>query len=95
MLDCSAHIHAAEQGHPWIDPYGVWHYTFGVTTFPAFDAFLAIAYQNQAPIAAKIDHEFIQSREIFPTGTPAPFCAVLRVKYADGSVWTNPSPPQP
>lgn len=42
----------------------------------------------------KIDHEFVVSREIFPLGG-MPYCAVLRVKYADGSVWQNPSPPEP
>ena len=43
----------------------------------------------------KIDHEFVVSREIFPIGTNLPYCAVLRVKYADGSVWENPTPPEP
>jgi hypothetical protein len=122
VMDCTPHIHTVNQGHPWIDPYGVWHYTFGATTFPAFDAFLGIAYKNQARMAAKeidfglvargsliamakdvgtfspgikIDHEFVESREIFPIGTTSPVCAVLRVKYADGSEWKNPSPPQP
>jgi hypothetical protein len=41
----------------------------------------------------EIDHEFVVSREIFPIGTSFPICRVLRVKYADGSVWHNPSPP--
>jgi hypothetical protein len=32
--------------------------------------------------------------KIFPlSGTPS--CAVLRVKYADGSVWQNPLSPEP
>lgn len=40
-----------------------------------------------------IDHEFVISREVFPLGTAFPSCAVLRVKYADGTEWVNPSPP--
>lgn len=43
---------------------------------------------------AKIDHEFVVSREIFPLAA-TPNCAVLRVKYADGSIWQNPIPPEP
>lgn len=43
----------------------------------------------------EINHEFVVDREIFPLGTAIPYCAVLRVKYADGSIWTNPTPPQP
>ena len=43
--------------------------------------------------AVKIQHEFVVSREIFPIGTSSPYCAVLRVKYADGSEWRNPRPP--
>jgi hypothetical protein len=42
-----------------------------------------------------IDHEFVVSREIFPIGTAFPYCSVLRVKYADGSTWHNPNPPEP
>lgn len=41
-----------------------------------------------------IDHEFDVSPEIFPIGTSFPYCAVLRVKYADGTLWNNPNPPQ-
>ena len=41
----------------------------------------------------KIQHEFVISREVFPIGTAFPYCAVLRVKYHDGSEWRNPSPP--
>jgi len=41
----------------------------------------------------KIQHEFVISREIFPIGASSPFCAVLRVKYADGTEWHNPNPP--
>jgi hypothetical protein len=42
---------------------------------------------------AKIDHEFSVDPEIFPIGTALPYCAVLRVKYADGTEWQNPNPP--
>jgi hypothetical protein len=42
---------------------------------------------------AKIQHEFVISREVFPIGTTFPYCAVLRVKYRDGSEWRNPNPP--
>lgn len=41
-----------------------------------------------------IAHEFSVSPEIFPIGTAFPYCAVLRVKYADGTEWHNPNPPQ-
>lgn len=41
----------------------------------------------------KISHEFVISREVFPIGTTFPYCAVLRVKYSDGSEWRNPNPP--
>jgi len=41
----------------------------------------------------KIQHEFVISREVFPIGTAFPYCAVLRVKYHDGSEWHNPNPP--
>jgi hypothetical protein len=44
---------------------------------------------------AQINHEFVVSREIFPLHTAAPYCAVLRVKYADGSVWHNAHAPEP
>lgn len=43
---------------------------------------------------ASIAHEFAVSPEIFPIGTALPYCAVLRVKYADGTEWHNPNPPQ-
>jgi hypothetical protein len=42
----------------------------------------------------QIAHEFDVSPEIFPIGTSFPYCAVLRVKYADGTEWYNPKPPQ-
>ena len=41
----------------------------------------------------EIKHEFVISREVFPIGTTFPYCAVLRVKYSDGSEWHNPNPP--
>lgn len=44
---------------------------------------------------AKIEHEFSVDPSIFPVGTMYPYCAVLRVQYADGSVWRNPNPPVP
>ena len=40
-----------------------------------------------------IRHEFVVSPEIFPLRTSFLACIVLRVKYADGSVWHNPEPP--
>jgi hypothetical protein len=40
-----------------------------------------------------IRHEFAVSQELFPLGTGILACVVLRVKYADGSVWHNPEPP--
>lgn len=42
----------------------------------------------------KIDHEFVVSREIFPLAGD-PYCAVLLVRYADGSVWKNQLIPAP
>jgi hypothetical protein len=44
---------------------------------------------------ATIAHEFSVDPEIFPVGTAFPYCAVLRVQYADGSIWNNPNPPAP
>jgi hypothetical protein len=41
----------------------------------------------------RIDHEFSVDPEIFPIGTAFPNCAVLRVKYADGTEWRNANPP--
>lgn len=120
IAQCYPHLHTAAEAHPWIDPYGFWHY--GPTGFPSWDGFLAVTYTNQAKVAAtevdfglvargslvalakdvgsfapgvSIDHEFVISREVFPLGTALPICAVMRVKYADGSEWVNPSPPQP
>lgn len=43
----------------------------------------------------RITHEFTVNPEIFPIGTELPYCSVLRVKYADGTEWRNPNPPQP
>jgi hypothetical protein len=40
-----------------------------------------------------IEHKFKVSRDIFPLRTALPYCAVLRVRYEDGRVWTNPNPP--
>ena len=40
-----------------------------------------------------IQHEFVVSSEIFPLRTSYLACIVLRVKYADGTVWHNPAPP--
>lgn len=40
-----------------------------------------------------IEHKFKVSRDIFPLRTALPYCAVLRVRYEDGHVWTNPKPP--
>jgi hypothetical protein len=41
-----------------------------------------------------IQHKYKVSRSIFPLRTALPYCAVLRVRYADGHVWTNPEPPK-
>lgn len=43
----------------------------------------------------RITHEFSLDPEVFPIGTAFPYCAVMRVKYADGTEWHNPSPPEP
>ena len=102
-----------------MDPYGNAHYD--ASTFPSWDAFLAVTFKNDAPIeatevdfglvvqrslvavakdvgafapGATIDHEFAISREVFPLGLGVPYCAVMRVKYSDGSVWQNPTPPE-
>jgi hypothetical protein len=40
-----------------------------------------------------IDHEFVIAREILPVMRP--YCAVMQVKYAGGSIWKNPAPPEP
>ncbi|HTU80905.1 MAG TPA: hypothetical protein VMF61_02185 [Candidatus Acidoferrales bacterium] len=120
VLGCGAHRHAPAEYHPWIDPYGYWHY--GAAYFPYWDGFLDVSYKNEAGNIATevdwglvargslvavakdvgrfspgvtIDHEFVVSREVFPTGTEFPYCAVLRVRYADGTSWENPSPPEP
>jgi hypothetical protein len=115
VTQCYPHQHTAYQAHPWVDPYGHWHYG---GSFPYDEGFLAITYVNNASAVVKeidfglivrdamiavvndvgtfstgttIDHEFSVSREIFPIGTEFPYCAVLRVQYADGTVWTNPN----
>jgi hypothetical protein len=41
----------------------------------------------------EIRHEFSVDPEIFPIGTALPYCAVLRITYADGTEWRNPNPP--
>lgn len=118
VRQCAPHRHrAGTPGHPWIDPYGIYH---GVENFPYQVGFLSIAYTNDAPKTATevdfglvsrgslialakdagtfsrgvdIDHEFSLDPEVFPIGTALPYCAVMRVKYADGTEWTNPNPP--
>lgn len=118
VSQCDPHRHRVGTGHPWIDPYGIWH---PGSSFVYSAGYLAITYVNNARVAAKevdfglvarnaliavandvgtfspgtpIDHEFIVSPQIFPIGTAFPYCAVLRVKYTDGSEWHNPTPPQ-
>jgi len=117
VLNCYPHEHGAGVSHPWIDPYGNWHYT---GAFPNDEGFLGVDYRNDAKMSAteidfglvvrdslvatakdigtfspgiEINHEFVISREVFPIGTAFPYCAVLRVKYSDGSEWRNPTPP--
>lgn len=118
VTQCDPHRHqAGYAGHPWIDPYGIYH---NADHFPYTAGYLGVAYTNDAPKAAtevdfglvsrgsliaivkdvgsfstsaKIDHEFSVDPEIFPIGTAFPYCAVMRVKYADGTEWRNPSPP--
>lgn len=120
VTQCAPHRHqVGSPGHPWIDPYGIYH---GVERFPYEVGFLGIGYTNTARKAAtevdfglvsrgsliavakdvgtfssgaKIDHEFSLDPEVFPIGTAFPYCAVLRVKYADGTQWRNASPPAP
>lgn len=120
VTSCNPHRHAVgTPGHPWIDPYGVYH---SVSGFPYAIGFLGIAYTNNAPVAAKeiqfglvsrgslialakdvgtfdpgaaINHEFSLDPEVFPIGTALPYCAVLDIKYVDGSEWHNPNPPSP
>jgi len=47
-------------------------------------------FSPRVPIA----HEFTVPGDIFPIGTSLPYCAVMRVKYADGTEWRNPNPPE-
>lgn len=62
----------------------------------AHEALVAVAKDVGAfSPGVAIDHEFAISREVLPLGTEFPYCAVLRVRYRSGSVWTNPNPPQP
>jgi hypothetical protein len=60
----------------------------------ARNALIAIANDvgTFAP-GAKIEHEFSLDPQVFPLGTQFPYCAILRVKYADGTEWRNPNPP--
>lgn len=115
VTQCSPHRHdVSYPGHPWIDPYGIYH---GPMHFPTYEGYLAITYTNKAAVAAtevdfglvarrsmiaivkdvgtfspaiSIDHEFSLDPQVFPIGTALPFCEVLRVKYANGTVWNNP-----
>jgi hypothetical protein len=48
-----------------------------------------------SPSVSIEDHEFSIARDTFPIGTAFPYCAVMQVKYADGSVWENPHQPMP
>ncbi|HLI97141.1 MAG TPA: hypothetical protein VKT72_13815 [Candidatus Baltobacteraceae bacterium] len=41
-----------------------------------------------------IEHKFKVSRDIFPLRTALLYCAVLRVRYHNGHVWSNPNPPK-
>jgi hypothetical protein len=119
VAQCFPHRHnVGTPGHPWIDPYGMYHSS---ASFPYAEGFLAVSYTNDSRVIAKevdfglvsrnsliaiakdagtfspgvrIDHEFSLDPEVFPIGTAFPYCAVLRVKYADGTEWHNPSPPQ-
>jgi len=50
VMECNPHRHSVGQAHPWIDPYGNWHYS--PAAFPYWDAFLAITYENRAPLVA-------------------------------------------
>jgi hypothetical protein len=47
---CAPHQHTVGQSHPWIDPYGHWHYD--PARFPYWDAFLSISYENKAAVVA-------------------------------------------
>lgn len=43
---------------------------------------------------APISHAFGLSPQVFPLGTALPRCIALRVKWADGTHWTNPALPR-
>ena len=49
VSQCRPHLHTAAQAHPWIDPYGYWHYH---GFFPYEEGFLEITYVNNANVAA-------------------------------------------
>lgn len=42
---------------------------------------------------AEIKHRFGISENVFPIGTGLPQCVPLRIAFADGTTWTNPSLP--
>lgn len=51
VTQCYPHRHpAGTPGHPWIDPYGIYH---GAADFPYSVGFLAITYTNDAPETAE------------------------------------------
>lgn len=50
VTSCRPHEHTGREAHPFIDPYGQWHRNS--RDFPAFDAFLAIGYQNRSRLVA-------------------------------------------
>lgn len=54
VTSCRPHLHAAAQAHPFIDPYGMWQRN--ARHFPAYEAFLAIGYQNRSRLIATEVH---------------------------------------
>jgi hypothetical protein len=50
VFECNPHTHTMPQAHPWIDPYGITHYN--PSSFPYWDAFLGIVYENRADVSA-------------------------------------------
>ena len=42
---------------------------------------------------AVVSHQLVLTQPVFPLGAQT-HCVVLRVRYADGSAWFNPAPPQ-
>ncbi|HEV2908031.1 MAG TPA: hypothetical protein VGX02_02075 [Candidatus Eremiobacteraceae bacterium] len=53
----------------------------------------AVRDKGKFSTGAKIKHVFGISPNVFPIGTAFTFCVPLRIKYADGSVLTNPKAP--